>query len=139
MVILLDTNIVSGLRRPERADPALAAWAASVSLDAAWLSAATILELERGILLLERRDPRQGGEIRRWFEVDLLPRYADRILPIDAAVARRCAALHIPDPRPFYDALIAATALVHGLTLVTRDTADFAPMGLPLLNPWEIG
>lgn len=136
-MILLDTNILSGLRRPDRVDPALARWAAVTSVEEACLSAATIFEIERGILLLEQRVPSQGAGIRKWLEGDVLTRYAERILPIDAAVARRCAALHVPLTRPPYDALIAATALVHNLTVITRDTADFASMGVALFNPWE--
>lgn len=136
-MILLDTNIVSALRRPDRIDPPLARWAATVSYEEAYLSAVTVFEIERGLLLAERRVPAQAAEIRRWLEGEVLPRYAARILPVDAAVARRCAALHVPRTRPAYDALIAATALVHGLTVVTRNTADFAPMGVPVFNPWE--
>ncbi len=85
---------------------------------------------------MERRDIIQGAILRRWFEQEVLARLAPRILPVDIAIARRCAALHVPDPRPERDALIAATALVHGLTVVTRNTADFEPMGVKLFNPW---
>lgn len=136
-MILLDTNIISGLRRPDRIDPPLARWAAAAAIEEAFISAATIFEIERGLLLKESRDPTQAAAIRRWLEGELLPRYAKRILPIDAAVARRCAGLHVPQTRPTYDALIAATALVHRLTVVTRDVADFAPMGVAILNPWD--
>ncbi len=85
---------------------------------------------------MERRDVIQGAILRRWFEQEVLARLAPRILPVDITIARRCAALHVPDPRPERDALIAATALVHGLTVVTRNTADFEPMGVKLFNPW---
>lgn len=97
----------------------------------------TVLELEWGILLVERRDPRQGAILRRWLEDQVLAPFASRILPIDLAVVRRCAALHVPDLRPERDALIAATALVNGLTVVTRNTSDFAPMSVPVLDPWH--
>ena len=100
------------------------------------LSVVTILELERGTLLMERRDAAQGAILRRWLEGEVLATPAARILKIDIAVARRCAELRVPDPRPERDALIAATALTHRLTVVTRNTGDFAPMGVALLNPW---
>jgi predicted nucleic acid-binding protein len=102
-----------------------------------FLSAVTILELDIGALGLERRDASQAGLIRRWIDDRVLTAFTDRILGVDTAVARRCAALHVPDPRPYRDSLIAATALVHGLTVATRNRADFEPMAVPVLNPWE--
>ena len=134
---LLDTNFVSELRRPERADRNVLAWAQGVVGVPAFLSAITILEVEIGLRRLERRDPEQAAPLRRWFESDLMAEYEDRILPVDVPVARQAAALHVPDRRPENDALIAATALVHRLTLVTRNTADFQPMGVRVINPWE--
>jgi predicted nucleic acid-binding protein len=128
-MFLLDTNVVSELRRPERAD-------ANVRVEHYAISVVTVQELERGTLLMERRDPAQGAILRRWLEKEVLARLAPRILPIDVAIARRCAILHVPDPRPERDALIAATALTHGLTLVTRNVADFEQMGVALLKPW---
>jgi predicted nucleic acid-binding protein len=89
------------------------------------------------MLLVERRDRQQGADLRRWLEQDVLDRFGNRILAVDTAIARRCAHLHAPDPRPERDALIAATALVHGMTLVTRNMADFLPTGVALLNPWD--
>lgn len=133
---LLDTNVVSELRRGRRADPQVAAWAAAMQGASTFLSVVTIFEIERGILLIERRDPGQAGSLRRWFETRVLADFEGRILPIDAAVARRCAALHVPDPLPDRDALIAATALVHGMIVATRDVDDFVRTGVPLLNPW---
>lgn len=135
-MFLLDTNVVSELRRPERADGHVRAWAAKTPLALYALSVVTVQELERGTLLMERRDAKQGAILRRWLEDEVLTRLAPRILPIDVAIARRCAGLHVPDPRPERDALIAATALTHGLTVVTRNAADFEPMGVALLNPW---
>ena len=135
-MFLLDTNVVSELRRAVRADANVRAWAAATPLDLYAISVVTLQELERGTLLMERRNAQQGGVLRRWLEEEVVKRLAPRILPIDAAIARLCARLHVPDPRPERDALIAATALVHGLTVVTRDTADFARMGVQLLNPW---
>lgn len=135
-MFLLDTNVVSELRRPERADANVRAWAAATSLDLYAISVVTLQELERGTLLMERRNASQGAVLRRWLEDEVVKRLAPRILAVDAAIARVSARLHVPDPRPERDALIAATALVHGLTVVTRDTADFARMGVQLLNPW---
>jgi toxin FitB len=133
---LLDTDVVSQLRRPERADRRLLAWAQTSAVDEQFLSSITIHELELGIRLIERRDDEQGIRLRRWLEAVVLATFADRVLPIDTAVARRCAALHVPDPRPARDAFIAATALVHGLTVVTRNVRDFAPMGVEIIDPW---
>lgn len=134
---LLDTNVVSELRRPEKADPHVMAWANRQPLAHFYLSAITIMELELGILRVSRKDAMQGQVLRQWMDRQVLARFGDRILPIDTAVARRCAALHIPDPRAERDALIAATALVHGMTVATRNTADFSPTGAPVFNPWQ--
>ncbi|MEO9130041.1 MAG: type II toxin-antitoxin system VapC family toxin [Sphingomonas sp.] len=134
---LLDTNVISELRRPDRANAAVLAWASKAAAVPTFLSAITILEIEIGLRRLQRRDPAQAEPLRLWFEADVMAEYGERILPVDLAVARHAAALHVPDRRPENDALIAATALAHGLTLVTRNTADFAPMGVPLLNPWD--
>jgi len=101
------------------------------------LSAISVLELERGTLLMERRDPAQGAMLRSWMENLVMPSFAGRILPVDTPVALRCAALHVPDPKSYRDALIAATALVHGMTVVTRNVSDFEPSGVAVLNPWN--
>lgn len=135
-MFLLDTNVVSELRRPERADAVVRAWASSTPAELYAISVVTVLEIERGTLLLERRDTAQGAILRRWLEHEILMPFVDRILPINTTIARRCANLHIPDPRPERDALIAATALVYGLTVVTRNVSDFEPMGVSVLNPW---
>jgi toxin FitB len=134
---LLDTNIVSELRRPDKAAQSVVAWAATAPLASMFLSAITILEIELGALSIARRDQAQGRILRAWIDDQILPRFHGRILPIDAAVAQRCARLHIPDPRAERDALIAATALTHGMRVVTRNVGDFAPMGVELLNPWN--
>jgi len=138
---LLDTNLVSELRkvRSGKADPGVAAWADKVDASSLFLSAITLHELELGVLLAERRDPTQGSLLRHWLEQAVMPAFAGRILEVDAAVARRSAALHGPDPKPFRDGLIAATALVHRLVVVTRNLADFEATGVPLLNPWQQG
>ena len=137
-MFILDTNVVSELRKVKagKADKGVSAWADSVDAATLFLSAITILELEQGVLLVERRDAVQGALLRSWLERYVLPEFENRVLPIDATVARRCAGLHVPDPRSERDALIAATALVHGMTVVTRNVADFAASGVRLLNPW---
>jgi predicted nucleic acid-binding protein len=136
---LLDTNIVSELRKAKsgKADKYVMAWAESVSASSLFLSAITILELETGILQMERRDPKQGAVLRTWLDGHVLPAFSDRILAVDAAVAQRCARLHVPDPRADRDSLIAATALVHGMTVVTRNVADFEATGVEILNPYQ--
>lgn len=140
-MFLLDTNVVSELRKAKagKADPNLTAWARTLVPGQLFISAITVLELETGVLRVERRDPTQGALLRAWLDGHVLPAFTGRVLPVDTAVARRCAQLHVPDPRGERDALIAASALVHGMTVATRNTADFAPTGVPLLNPWEFG
>ncbi|MFZ1547322.1 MAG: type II toxin-antitoxin system VapC family toxin [Candidatus Nitrotoga sp.] len=136
---LLDTNVVSELRKAKagKADKNVIAWAASVSTNSLFLSVITILELEIGIQLVERRDPTQGTLLRAWQEGQVLLTFSGRILPVDVLVAQRCAKLHVPDPCSDRDALIAATALVHGMTMITRNIADFQATGVELLNPWD--
>ncbi len=138
-MFLLDTNVVSELRKAggEKADPNVIAWLSARDAATCYVSAVTLMELDLGVLLMERRDPAQGARLRVWLEETVLPEFSERTLPVDRAVALACARLHVPDPRPERDAFIAATALVHGMTLVTRNLADFAPMGVPLVNPWE--
>ena len=138
-MFLLDTNVISELRKAGdgKADVNVVAWLSSVDATTFYLSAITLMEIELGILRIERRDPAQGARLRAWMDQRILPEFADRTLPVDTAVALRCAPLHVPDPRPERDAFIAATALAHGMTVVTRNIADFAPTGVPLLNPWD--
>ena len=138
MMFLLDTNVISELRKAGdgKADANVIAWLSSVDAATFYLSAITLMELELGILRVERRDGDQGLRLRAWMDGHILPEFSERILPIDKAVAQRCARLHVPDPRAERDALIAATALVHGMTVVTRNLADFEPTGVLLLNPW---
>ncbi len=137
-MFLLDTNVISELRRPERANPNVVAWARTIPSASFFLSAISILEIERGTLQVARRDAAQGAVLRAWIDDQILPRFEGRILSVDTAVAQRCAQLHVPDPRAERDALIAATALVHGLTVVTRNVRDFDLVGVALLNPWEV-
>ena len=137
---ILDTNVVSeigaGAKGDRRANPKVLEWARSVPVAALFLSATTVLELEVGVLRLERRNKRQGKALRDWLDDKVIPAFADRILPIDTIAARRCAKLHVPNPRPDRDALIGATALSSGMTVVTRNVADFAAMRVATLNPW---
>lgn len=136
---VLDTNVVTEIRKAptHRADRNVIAWAKSIPPSNQYLSVITILELEIGILRLERRDPRQGKVFRSWLQGHVLPAFNGRILEIDFNAAVRCAALHVPNPCSYRDSLIAATALIHGMTVVTRNVSDFASTGVALLNPWE--
>jgi predicted nucleic acid-binding protein len=136
-MFLLDTNVISELRRPEKADRNVLAWSSAMPAASFFLSVVSILEIELGALLMARKDAAQGATLRAWIDDQILPRFDGRILAIDTIVAQRCARLHVPDPRSERDALIAATAMVHGLTVVTRNVADFEPAGARLLNPWE--
>jgi toxin FitB len=140
-VHLLDTNVVSELRKCKsgRADRSVKRWASSVPTGGFYISVITLMELEAGVLLVARRDQAQGQLLRAWLSEQVIPGFAGRLLPVDDTVALRCAALHVPDSRHERDALIAATALVHGMTVVTRNVADFAPMGVQLFNPWTSG
>ena len=137
-MLLLDTSVVSELRKVRfgRADPNVAKWSESLDTADLFVSAVTIHELEIGVLLAERRDPPQGAVFREWLETRVLPAFDGRILPVDATVARRAAKLHVPDPRPINDVFIAATALVHGMTVATCNLTDFASMGVKLVDPW---
>ncbi len=140
MMFVLDTNVVSELRKVRlgTADTNVTAWAESVDAADLFVSAITIMELELGVLSIERKDATQGAMFRSWLEQHVLPEFSGRTLPVDTAVAQRCARLHVPDKCSERDALIAATALVHGMTVVTRNIADFKPTGVALINPWEV-
>ena len=138
MMFVLDTNVVSELSKVRlgTADTNVTAWTESVDAADLFVSAITIMELELGVLSIERKDATQGAMLRSWLERHVLPEFFARTLPVDTAVAQRCARLHIPDKRGERDALIAATALVHGMMVVTRNVADFKPTGVSLVNPW---
>jgi predicted nucleic acid-binding protein len=140
-MFILDTNVVSELRkvRSGKADGNVAKWADSVDAAELYLSVITIQELEISVLLAERRDAAQGTIFRIWLNGHVLPAFSGRILPIDVAIAQRSATLHVPNPRPIRDSLIAATALVHGMIVVTRNAAGFEPTGVSFINPWSIG
>ncbi|MGC0055144.1 type II toxin-antitoxin system VapC family toxin [Brucella pituitosa] len=139
---LVDSNIVAEFRKAPsgRANPGVVAWAESVSPDALFISVITLMELEKGVLSKTRQDPRAGAVLRSWLSEKLLPAFKGRILPIDAAVVLENARYHVPDPRPLADSLIAATARVHNLCVVTRNEKDFDPLqqyGVKLINPWR--
>ena len=136
-MFILDTNVVSELRKAKKAHQNVKKWAQPLPAAGLYISAISVLELEIGILLIERRDQEQGRILRTWMDRHVLPTFSGRILAIDTAVAQRCAMLHVPNPRSDRDALIAATALVHGLTVATRNVADFENMGIGVQNPWD--
>lgn len=138
-MFLLDTNVISELRKAGdgKANPKVVAWLSQSDATNFFISAISLMELEIGVRRMERRDPQQGIRLRTWMDTHVIPEFADRTLPIDATVALRCARLHVPDPRAERDALIGATALVHGMTIVTRNLADFSEFEVDLMNPWE--
>jgi predicted nucleic acid-binding protein len=136
-MFLVDTNVLAALRRPNHAPSAVAAWAAGVPVAELYLSVMSIYELDLGVRRIERRDSRQGEVLRAWFTRRVLGNFRNRILSIDDAVAARCAELQVLHPRPERDSFIAATALVHRLTVVTRNERDYAGTGVKILNPWE--
>lgn len=137
-MFLLDTNIVAELRkaRSGKANKQVVHWASNVPATSLFISAITILEIELGVRLAERRAPRQSTVLRRWLDGNVLPAFMDRVLPVDTEVAITCARLHVPDPRSERDALIGATALVHGHTVATRNVGDFESMNVSLHDPW---
>ncbi|HSW93189.1 MAG TPA: type II toxin-antitoxin system VapC family toxin [Gammaproteobacteria bacterium] len=136
---LLDTNVISELRKAtsKKVSKNVVKWAKSVSPSSLYISVITVLELEMGIHSMERRDPSQGALLRTWMDTHVSPAFSDRVLFVDIAVAKCCAKLHIPDKKSDRDAIIAATALVHGMTVVTRNVGDFEKTGVDLINPWE--
>ncbi len=138
-VYLLDTNVISELRKVRlgKADRHVAKWADSVDAADLYISVITIHELEIGVLLSERRDPVQGAVLRAWLNDQVVPAFDARILDIGQDVALRSAQLHVPNPQPIRDAFIAATALVHGLIVVTRNVKDFQNTGVKIINPWS--
>lgn len=137
-MFLLDTNVVSELRKlgDGKADARVVAWVSGRDAASFYISALTLMELEIGILRIERRDAGQGERLRTWMDRHVLPEFVERTLPVDSAVALACAQLHVPDPRSERDALIAATAIVHGMTMVTRNVVDFKTTGAAVVDPW---
>jgi hypothetical protein len=143
-MFLLDTNVISEMRKASRTktyspkmDDRVASWVESVPAVQLYLSVVSILELERGFHLLQQRDPEQAAMIRSWVRNSVVPGFGDRILAVDLEIAQRCAALQTPNPIEFRDSLIAATAIVRGMTVVTRNVAHFEGSGVSILNPWN--
>ncbi|GJF12254.1 twitching motility protein PilT [Mycolicibacterium cyprinidarum] len=136
MKYLLDTNVVSALRVRGR-NRLVEAWASSVPLADQFVSATTVAEIERGVIARERSDARQGAILRRWFDEHVLPSFVDRVLPFDLPAARILAAYRVPEHAPFDDALIAAVAQAAEMTVATRNTKHFEPLGVPCVNPWD--
>ena len=138
-MFLLDTNIISESRKlgSSRIDPRAARWFDQIDLEETFVSAMTIFELELGVRQMERRDAKQGSALRHWLDDQILPTYENRTLPLSRDIALICAGLHIPDPKSERDAWIAATAIDAKLTLASRNLADFAGMGVELINPFE--
>jgi predicted nucleic acid-binding protein len=132
---ILDTNVISDLRKGKKAEQSVRMWAQALPAANLYLSAVSVLELEIGALLVDRRDRKQGAILRAWIDGHVLPSFSGRILAIDTVVAQRCASLHVPNPRSDRDALIAATALVHGMTAVTRNVSHFRATGVTVVNP----
>jgi len=138
VTFLLDTNVISELRKPPaKVNEGVQGWAKTIASHLMHVSVITIMEIEIGVGRVERRDPAQGATLRAWLTNNVLPAFERRVLPVDLAVARSAATRHVPDPRPERDCLIAATAEVRGLTVVTRNVADFEPLGVAVINPWS--
>lgn len=137
-MFLIDTNVISESRkmRSGRAAPQVVAWLKATDPSTTFVAAMTLFELELGVVRIERRDAAQGTSLRRWLDQIVKPGFAGRVLAMDGAVAVACAGLHVPDPVSERDGWIAATALVHGLTVVTRNVRDFEGTGVGVVDPW---
>lgn len=132
---VLDTNVISALRRPDR-EPLVADWARTVPLVDQYVTALTVAEIERGVVRKEQTDPAQGAILRRWFAERVLPGFAGRVLPFDLPAARILARYPVPEHAPYDDAQIAAVAEAHGMTVVTRNLRHFTPLGVRVFCPW---
>jgi len=137
MMYLLDTNVISELRKGSRANSNVVSWADSINSKAMFISVITVMELRMGILNLARKDTHQSDILGSWLDNSVIPAFTERILPVDLQIANQCASLHIPDPRSDRDALIAATALTYGMTVATRNIKDFHATGVRFVNPWD--
>jgi predicted nucleic acid-binding protein len=135
---LLDTNVVSELRKSAdgRINKGVQSWAEAIFPELMFISAITVLELEIGVLQIEHRDKKQGAVLRRWLNQNVLPAFSERVLPVDLAVAQRCASLHVPNPKSERDAMIAASAIESRMTIVTRNVSDFSQSGVKVFDPW---
>lgn len=136
MSFLIDTNIISELRKGDRCDAAVAAWWAGVAEDDLWLSALVLGEIRKGVELARRRDPQKAAVLETWLS-DVVSGFGDRVLPVDATVAEEWGRMNAIRPVPVIDALLAATAKANDLTLVTRNEADVAGLGVEVLNPFQ--
>jgi predicted nucleic acid-binding protein len=133
---VLDTNVVSALRRPDR-EPLVADWARTVPLVDQYVTALTVAEIERGVVRKEQTDPAQGTILRRWLAGHVLPGFAGRVLPFDLPAARILVRYPVPEHALYDDAQIAAVAEAHGMTVVTRNLRHFTPLGVRVFSPWE--
>ena len=136
MTFLIDTNIISEVRKGDRGDPAVATWWNGVSEDDLWLSSLVLGEIRKGVELARRRDPRRAEALKVWL-TDVMSRFGNRVLPVDTAVAEQWGRMNAVRPLPVIDGLLAATAKANGLTLVTRNVADMAELDVDVLNPFE--
>ena len=136
MTFLIDTNIISEVRKGDRGDPAVATWWNGVSEDDLWLSSLVLGEIRKGVELARRRDPRRAEALEVWL-TDVMSRFGNRVLPVDTAVAEQWGRMNAVRPLPVIDGLLAATAKANGLTLVTRNVVDVAELGVDVLNPFE--
>jgi predicted nucleic acid-binding protein len=134
---LVDTNVFSEMRKGSYANPGVQAWTTAVDTADLAMSVITLKEIEYGVVSVSSSDPAKSLRLRAWLDHYLLPRVSDRILPITINIARECALLEVPGPYSLADALIASTAIVHDLTVVTRNVRHFAHTGAALLNPWD--
>jgi len=134
---LLDSNVISELRKGKaKPSAAVRAWAAQAAVGELYLSAISVMELDIGVRLLERKDVAQGATLRAWFK-QVLRDFEGRVLVFSGTTALMCSVLHVPDKRSFRDSMIGATALEHGFAVVTRNVNDFALPGLKLIDPWQ--
>ncbi len=136
MSYLLDTNVVSELRKADRSDPHVSAWYSSVTSAQKFLSVLTVGEIRRGIESIRRRDTLSAQALEVWL-AKLMAKHSGRVLPVNETIAELWGRLNVPDPLPVIDGLLAATAMVHGLTLVTRNVDDVKRTGVPYINPFE--
>jgi len=140
-MFLLDTNVVSDMRKVGKRSEfrTLGEWVSAQENSTLFISSITQFELELGVQRMERRDPKQGNQLRQWLSVRVAKAFDGRVLPFDIDATKICASFHVPDPASYRDAFIAAIAATHHLTIVTRNTRDFKPMGVACLDPYDLG